>query len=333
LRRRQRRSSQQYGDEIASSAETLTAGRSRGRPAVRRLGRKWLQIVLYVGPAAALYILFIIVPVVQAVRYSFYSWNGLGPLTDFIGLHNYGEAFRDSAFRQAMGHNGILVALSLGLQLPLALGVALLLNRPLRGRSVIRLVFFTPYVLSEAITAIVFLQILQPNGAVDEALRSIGLGSLVQLWLADLGLVFYTLFVVITWKYIGFAIILFLAGLQGIPSELHEAAAIDGARSWATLRYVTLPLLGPTIRIWAFLATIGSIQLFDLVWIMTLGGPAGASSTMATYMVDQGINSYRIGYATSVAVILFFICFVFSTLYQIFVLRRDVAGGMTRMAG
>ena len=136
---------------------------------------------------------------------------------------------RDSAFHQAMEHNGILVALSLIIQLPLALGVALLLNRRLRGRSLLRLLFFTPYVISEAVTAIVFLQILQPDGLVDAALRSVGLGWLVHLWLADLGLVFYTLFVVITWKYIGFAIILFLAGLQGIPRELHEAAALDGA--------------------------------------------------------------------------------------------------------
>ena len=311
----------------------MTAGRSRGRPAVRRLGRKWLQIAAYIAPAVVLYAVFIIVPVVQAVHYSFYSWDGLEPLTDFVGLGNYREAFGDPAFRQAMQHNGILVALSLGLQLPLALGVALLINRPMRGRTLFRLIFFVPYVLSEAITAIVFLQILQPGGLVDQTLKSVGLGGLVQLWLADLGLVFYTLFVVITWKYIGFAIILFLAGLQGIPQELNEAAAIDGATSWTTLRYITVPLLGPTIRIWAFLAIIGSIQLFDLVWIMTLGGPAGASSTMATYMVDQGVNSLRLGFATSVAVILFFICFVFSILYQIFVLRRDVAGGTSRMAG
>jgi raffinose/stachyose/melibiose transport system permease protein len=311
----------------------LTAGRSKGWPAVRRQGRKRLQIAAYIAPAVVLYAVFIIVPVVQAVHYSFYSWDGLQPLTDFVGLGNYREAFGDPAFRQAMQHNGILVALSLGLQLPLALGVALLVNRPMRGRSLFRLIFFVPYVLSEAITAIVFLQILQPGGLVDQTLKSVGLGGLVQLWLADLGLVFYTLFVVITWKYIGFAIILFLAGLQGIPQELNEAAAIDGATSWTTLRYITVPLLGPTIRIWAFLAIIGSIQLFDLVWIMTLGGPAGASSTMATYMVDQGVNSLRLGFATSVAVILFSICFVVSILYQIFVLRRDAAGGMSRMAG
>jgi raffinose/stachyose/melibiose transport system permease protein len=316
-----------------TNLDGTTAGRVEARPAAVRVRRKWLAIALFLAPAVALYAIFLIVPVVQAVRYSLYDWNGLGKLSDYIGLDNYHEAFGDPAFRQAMGHNGILVVLSLAFQLPLALGVALLLNRRLRGRSLLRLIFFTPYVLSEAITAVIFLQILQPDGLADEFLRSIGLGGLVQLWLADLSLVFYTLFVVITWKYIGFAIILFLAGLQGIPSELHEAAAMDGASSWTSLRFVTLPLLGPTIRIWAFLAIIGSIQLFDIVWIMTLGGPAGASSTMATYMVDQGVNSYRIGYATSVAVILFGICFVVSILYQLFVLRRDVIGGTARMVG
>jgi raffinose/stachyose/melibiose transport system permease protein len=311
----------------------VTTGRARARPVVARSGRKWAEIALFVGPATALYVIFLIVPVVQAVHYSFYSWTGLGALTDFVGLHNYREAFGDHFFRQAMTHNGILAGLSIGLQLPLALGVALLLNRPLRGRRFFRLIFFAPYVLSEAITAVLFLQILQPGGLVDAALRSVGLGGLVQLWLADLRLVFYTLFVVITWKYIGFAIILLLAGLQGVPEELHEAAAMEGASSWQTLRYVTLPLLGPTIRIWVFLSVIGSIQLFDLVWIMTLGGPAGSSSTMATYMVDQGVNSYRIGYATAVATILFGLCFIISMLYQVFVLRRDTVGGTARMAG
>jgi raffinose/stachyose/melibiose transport system permease protein len=321
-------------ETATTTTDTTTSGHALARPDVRRrTTRRWLKIGLYIAPAVALYVVFIIVPVAQAVHYSFYDWDGLQPLTDYIGLGNYREAFGDPAFRQAMGHNALLVALSLVLQLPLALGMALLLNRPLRGRGILRLIFFAPYVISEAVTAIVFLQILQPDNLLDTALRSVGLGGLVQLWLADLGIVFYTLFVVITWKYIGFAIILFLAGLQGIPQELNEAAAMDGATSWTRLRYITLPLLGPTLRIWAFLAVIGSIQLFDIVWIMTLGGPAGASSTMATYMIDQGVRSLRIGYATSVAVILFAICFVFSILYQIFVLRRDTSGRTSRMAG
>jgi raffinose/stachyose/melibiose transport system permease protein len=142
------------------------------------------------------------------------------------------------------------------------------------------------------------------------------------------------MFVVITWKYIGFAIILFLAGLEGIPSELNEAAAIDGATRLQTIRRVTLPLLGPTIRIWAFLSIIGSLQLFDLIWIMTLGGPANASNTMATYMIDRGFQRSQYGYGSAVAVILFVISFVFALAYQRFVLRRDIEGAVTsRNAG
>ena len=141
------------------------------------------------------------------------------------------------------------------------------------------------------------------------------------------------MFVVITWKYIGFGIILFLAGLQGIPKELLEAAAIDGATPWKATRYITLPLLGPTIRIWIFLSIIGSLQLFDLVWIMTLGGPANASNTMAVYLIDHGFRRSQFGYGSAVAMILFFISFVVALVYQRFVLRRDTEGAMTRLAG
>ena len=142
-------------------------------------------------------------------------------------------------------------------------------------------------------------------------------------------IVLYTLFVVITWKYLGFGVILLLAGLQGIPAELREAAALDGASAWQTTRNVVLPLLGPTIRIWIFLSVIGSLQLFDLVWIMTLGGPANASTTMATYLVDHGFKRYEFGFGSAVAVILFIICFTFALFYQRFALRRDTDGALT----
>jgi raffinose/stachyose/melibiose transport system permease protein len=191
------------------------------------------------------------------------------------------------------------------------------------------MVVFAPYVLSEAVTAVIWLLMLQPGGFIDEILRGVGLGGLVQLWLADQSLVLYTLFVVITWKYIGFGVILLLAGLQGVPPELREAAALDGATAWQTTRHVVLPLLGPTIRIWVFLSVIGSLQLFDLVWIMTLGGPANASTTMATYLVDHGFKRYEFGFGSAVAVILFIICFLFALVYQRFALRRDTQGALT----
>ncbi len=123
---------------------------------------------------------------------------------------------------------------------------------------------FAPYVLSEAVTAVMWLIILQPDGLVDQVFKHVGLGSLITTWLANTHVVLYTLFVVITWKYIGFGVILLLAGLQGIPTELREASALDGASPWQTTRQVILPLLGPTIRIWIFLSMIGSLQLFDI---------------------------------------------------------------------
>jgi raffinose/stachyose/melibiose transport system permease protein len=152
-----------------------------------------------------------------------------------------------------------------------------------RGRTFLRLAVFAPFVLSEATAAVMWYELLQPGGPLDALLRALGLGGLIHYWLASTSLVLYSVFVVATWKYIGFGIVLLLAGLQGIPPELREAAAIDGASPWQVTRAITLPSLGPTIRIWIFLSVIGSFQLFDLVWIMTLGGPANASSTILTY--------------------------------------------------
>jgi raffinose/stachyose/melibiose transport system permease protein len=311
------------------------AGRVTSRPAARRRRSRRatrLELALLLTPALVLFIGFVLLPIVVAVYYSFYKWTGFSPRTP-NGLGNYRRLLDDDVFRHAILHNLIIAALSVVVQLPLSIGLALLLNRRLRGRAVLRLVVFTPYVLSEAVTAVVWLLMLQPGGFVDQVLKAVGLGGLVQEWLADQDLVLYTLFVVITWKYIGFGIILLLAGLQNIPAEVREAAATDGASAWQTTRHIVLPLLGPTIRIWIFLSIIGSLQLFDLVWIMTLGGPANASSTMATYLLDHGFSRYEFGFGSAVAVVLFMVCFVFALVYQRFALRRDTQGALTRIVG
>jgi len=289
-----------------------------------------VELSVLIGPAAVLFVGFVLAPIGVAVYYSLYRWSGFGPLTDMVGLHNYSFAIHDPEFRTAVGHNLMIAALSIVVQLPISIALALLLNRRIHGRALLRLVVFCPYVLSEAITGVIWLLILQPGGFMDQVLTDVGLGGAIHQWLADQTLVLYTLFVVITWKYIGFGIILLLAGLQGIPPELHEAAALDGASSWQRTRRITLPLLGPTIRIWIFLSVLGSLQLFDLVWIMTLGGPAGASNTMSVYMIDHGFRRYQFGYGSAVAVIVFLICFVFALLYQRFALRRDTDGASTR---
>jgi raffinose/stachyose/melibiose transport system permease protein len=276
-----------------------------------------------------LYALLVIAPVFQAIYYSSFEWNGLGPRTDFVGLDNYRRALTDTVFLSAMRHNGVILVLSLAIQLPFALGLALLLNRRMRGRAILRLFFFVPFVVSEVITAIVWTLMLQPHGLADKTLAASGLGFVSKEWLADPAVVLYTVFVVISWKYFGFHMILYLAGLQQIPHELEEAAAIDGASGLQILRHVTLPLLGPTVRVSIFLSIIGSLQVFDLVWVMTGGGPVNASSTMAVYMIDQGFERSQLGYGSAVAVILFGLSLVFALMYQRFVLRRDIEGAVT----
>jgi len=249
-----------------------------------------------------------------------------------VGLTNYLKILGDPLFQKGISNSLFIATLSVLIQLPLSIALALLLNGKMRGRSVLRLLVFTPYVLSEAITAVVWLILLQPDGGLDALLRAMGLGSLIQLWLGDPNMVMWTLFGVCTWKYIGFGIILFLAGLQGSPEEIREAAMTDGANRWQVTWYITLPLLAPTIRIWIFLSVIGSLQLFDLVWIMTRAGPAGASTTMATYLIDRGFTRYALGYGSAVAIVLFILCFAFALVYQRYALRRDNEGAVTRGA-
>jgi raffinose/stachyose/melibiose transport system permease protein len=284
---------------------------------------------LFLLPALLLYGVFVLIPIVQAAHFSLYDWNGLKPLTDFVGLENYQRALSEPTFQKAVTHNAIIVVLSLVLQIPFALGVALMLNRRFAGRAVFRLLFFAPYVIAEVIAAVVWRLILQPGGLADGLLTSIGLESAYHPWLADPDTVLWALFVIISWKYFGFHMILMLAGLQGIPRELEEAAAIDGASRSQSIRYVTLPLLGPTIRVSVFLSIIGALQLFDLVWVTTGGGPVDASNTMATYLVDWGFERFQLGYGSAVSVILFLIALVVALAYQRFVLRRDIDGAMT----
>jgi raffinose/stachyose/melibiose transport system permease protein len=290
-----------------------------------------LEIALLAGPAALVFIAFVIFPVVIAAYYGFFRWQGYGPATDFIGLQNYITILEDSAFQQALWHNFLIVIGSLVLQGPVAILLALLLNRKMRGQSLIRVLIFVPYVIAEVVVGTGWSLMLATNGALNGMLKNLGLNFLVHDWLSDPNIAIWTLLAILTWKYVGFAVILFLAGLQGIPEELYEAAALDGASYWQIQRRIALPLLGPTLRIWAFLSIIGALQLFDLVYIIWgqyVASTAG-TSTMATYMVANGRNAGNFGYGNAVAVVIFLISLIVALFYQRFVLRRDTAGAIT----
>jgi len=300
----------------------------------RRRLRSWATIVSFILPAFVLFGSLVLVPIGVALYLSLFKWGGFGAPTDFIGLDNFSRLFGDSVFLGDLWRGFLLIVFSIGIQLPFSLAMAVLLNQKLRGRAVYRMLFFAPYVMSEAITGVLFSMVFQPgDGPADHILKSVGLSSLGGHWFADESTVLVTLFFVMVWKYFGFHMMLYLAGLQGIPKEVLEAASIDGAGAWERFRYVTLPLLGPTIRISVFISVIGSIQLFDLVWVITRGGPIHASETMATTMYLFGFKRFEIGYASSISVVILVISLIFGIFYQRYVLRRDTAGAVTNMRG
>lgn len=299
--------------------------RVRTRPPFR--WGKFFTILLFLLPPLVLYTYLVIYPVVQGLYYSVYKWNGLGAPTDFVGLNNYVVLLRDPIFLSAFGHNLFIAALSVLLQLPLALGIALLVARGLRGRGIFRVILFLPFVLSEVVTGVIWTFIYRVDGGLfNTALQAILPFFKPISWLGDTNAVMYALFITITWKYFGLYLILYMAGLQDIPSELEEAARIDGASSWQVIRYIVLPLLGKTTRLTIYLSIVGSLQIFDLIWIMTNGGPVNASQSMATYLYSFGFRRFQLGYGSSVAVIIFLVAFGFSLLYQRFILREEGIG-------
>src|SRR4051794_768981 len=246
------------------------ARRTRGR--ARRRLLNWLTAVGFQVPALVLFIGLVLLPMLFALYAAFFRWGGFGMPSDYIGGDNFTRLFKDDIFLGDLWRCLLLVVLSLVFQLPFALAMAVALNQRLRGRAVYRMLFFAPYVLSEAITGVLFSMIFAPDdGLADHVLGAIGLDSLGGLWFAGQDTVLPTLFLVMTWKYFGFHMMLYLAGLQDIAAELHEAARIDGAGTWQRFRHITLPLLAPTLRISVFLSVIGAIQLFALVWVISAG--------------------------------------------------------------
>jgi raffinose/stachyose/melibiose transport system permease protein len=298
--------------------------------AKRALANRNLVIVVFLLPAAVLFLTFVIYPIVQAGYLSFYKWNGLGPVEDYIGFDNFVFLFKHEPFRLSLLHNFIIAALSITIQLPMALGLAILVGRKLPGRTFFRAIFFVPYIISEAITATIWSFIFNPRFAASDVINAV-LDFAIPFfepgaWLGDPKKVLIALFVVLSWKWFGLHMILYIAGLQQIPTEIEEAAAIDGANSLQTLWYVTIPMLSRTIYTTVYLSILGSFQQFALVWLMTEGGPVNASEVIATYMYRHGFVSFRLGYGSSVAVILFLICLTFSLIYQRLFMQQEFAG-------
>ena len=287
-----------------------------------------LVIFLFLLPAIVLFFLFVIYPIFQSVYYSLFNWKGFGPAVDFVGLENFKNILKDQVFMIALRNGFLIIALSLLAQLPLSLALAVLVGRDLPGRVIFRTIFFLPYVLSEVIAALMWLFILNPDperGFINAVIVFLGGDS--QAWLGNTDLVLLAIFAALTWKYFGYHMLLFMTGLQNIPTEIEESGRIDGANSIQNFFYITLPLLSSTIRTSVYLSVLGSIQQFILVWIMTKGGPVNASETMATYMYRFGFVRFQLGYGSAVAIYMFLLCLIFSLIYQNLTRQPDYLTG------
>jgi raffinose/stachyose/melibiose transport system permease protein len=312
--------------QVPAVPDILKLRRGTGTP--RRMQDN-LTIALFLLPALILFFIFVLYPIVQSVYYSMFNWKGFGPAVDFVGLENFKKILTDRVFLIALRNGLLIVTFSLLFQLPLSMFLAVMVARDLPGRAFFRTIFFMPYVLSEVITAYIWLFLFNPDperGFLN-ALVTLG-GREPVLFLGNTDIVLITVFVVLTWKYFGFHMLLYLTGLQNIPTEIEEAARIDGANSIQSFFYITLPLLGSTIRTSVYLSVIGALQVFALVWIMTKGGPVNASEMLATYMYRFSFVRFQLGYGSAVAIYMFLICVTFSLIYQGLTRQPDYLTGL-----
>ena len=290
--------------------------------AVRRDGGAWLTALVFVPPAVLVFTVFVILPLGEAAWFSLFNWNGYGWPHAFIGLRNYAQVLGSATFRRAFLNNLLIIAASILLQLPLALGMALLLARRAAGAVAFRMIFFLPYILADVAAGLIFRFIFDGDyGPVSAVAQALGGDALFMLASPNLALT--ALLVVIIWKYFGFHMMLYIAGLQGIDRTLYEAASIDGAGAVQRFRAVTLPQLAPMLKLSVFFSVVGALQLFDMVVPLTGGGPFNSTQTMVSFLYTFGITRMRVGFGSAIGVVLFVVCVGFALSYQRFMMHDE----------
>src|SRR6478609_4621959 len=309
---------------IASSPAIGVSETSFSPLAVRgpRWDGRFTVVILFLPPALLLFTLFVVLPIGEAAWYSAFNWNGFGKPTNWIGFDNYRFVLETRAFWLALRNNGLIIAVSLAVQLPLALTLALMLAERFRGAVALRMLFFMPYILAEIATGLIFSFVYDGDYGLLAAIYR-QFGAEAPHLLASTQTSMLAVLIVVVWKYFGFHMMLFIAALQGMDHNLVEAARIDGATRWQTTRLIVIPLLFPTIRLSVFFAVVGSLQLFDLVMPLTRGGPADSSQTLVSFLYSFGVIRMRVGFGSAVGVILFVICVTFAFTYKRWFMRDE----------
>ena len=284
-----------------------------------------LQILIFLLPALILFCGVLIAPIGASLYYSFFKWDGLGA-KEFLGFANYRELFSSNAigFIKALRNSLLLAALSVFLQLPLALALALTLGKKIKGERVFLSVYFMPVLISTVVIGQLWLKIYNPDyGILNVALRALGLENMTRIWLGDKRVARGAVFVPTLWQYVGYHMLLLYAGVKSVPTELREAATLDGATDWQVNRYIVLPYIKSIIRVSVIFAVTGSLKSFDLIYVLTNGGPLHATEVPSTLMINMLFLRNRYGMGSAIAVMLILLCFAFALLINMIFREED----------
>ena len=276
------------------------------------LGNK-KYVAVFVLPALLVFVGFILIPLVMSGAYSLFEYDGIGTM-NFIGLRNYTELFtKDRYFPRALGNCFILVAASLLIQLPISLTLALVLAKGVKGETFFRTVYFVPVVISSMVIGQLWMKIFHSDyGLLNTLIRALGVKDFDYSWLSNSGTAFLSTVVPAVWQYIGYHMLIFYAGIKSISPDYYEAAQIDGATKWQTNRKITLPLLAPVIKTCVIFSITGSLRAFDLIYVMTGGGPNHASEVPATLMYNNLFRRGLYGYGSAQAFFIVIECLIFT---------------------
>lgn len=281
-----------------------------------KLYSKKITIILFILPALLLFLAILVAPILVSGYYSLFDWNGFGKKT-FIGLENYGELFTSNSigFMKALGNSLLLALLSVVVQLPVSLGLALLLGKGRKGERAFLSIYFIPVLISTVVIGQLWLKIYNPSyGILNVILRAVGLESWEKIWLGDVTTALGASFVPILWQYVGYHMLLMYAGIKSVPTEYREAAMIDGATEGQVNRYIVLPYIKPILKISTIFAVTGSLKSFDLIYVLTNGGPLHATEVPSTLMISMLFLRNRYGMGSTIAFLLIILCFAFALL-------------------
>lgn len=276
-------------------------------------------IFLFILPAALFFALFIIIPIFMSLYYSFTNWDGITQV-EWAGFSNYIEMFTSKTIKFGLAaKNSLLIAgASLCIQIPISLLFALLLSRKsIRFRNIFLTIYFIPVLISSVAIGQLWMRIYNNDyGVLNYILSAVGLESLKNNWLGNQALAMGAVLVPILWQYIGYHMLILYSGIKSVPEELLESAKIDGCTEWQTARYITIPVIKPIIKVSVIFSVTGSLKMFDIIYVLTNGGPAHATEVPTTLMISMLFSRNRYGMGSAMAIFIILECFVFSILIQ-----------------